>query len=411
MNNKIFKHKAMKKLFLIAILIVCFISVTYSQQYGWISLSEVLPNESFSDVYAIENQVWITSSSSSELYYSDNGGISEFTTYSTPDDFICIHMVNSSLGYAGSYNGGVYKTDNGGTDWTLLFPLTGAAVNDINFPPGGGEPGYCCGEAGNISSITSSGTTSMTNLIVALTSITFPVSSSEGWVCGIDIIYHYNGTTWVGQGGPSGTRNGIHFVDNNNGWIVGSDGNGNGQIIHTTNGGTNWTLQTDPSPSSGSLAKVFFLNAQEGWAGGNFGRVLYTSDGGDNWSTVNTGATSLIRGIYFTSPNNGYIVGNDGNAFKYTQLSSSNVQPGENDFDFSIFPNPFNNKIQVSSPIIKSNDGAIQIFSLEGKLLMEYKFTRGEEIISLNISGLKAGTLLCKVMSDNKSSVQKIIKK
>lgn len=391
-------------------MIAGFISVTHAQQFGWINLSDVLPNESFSDVYAIENEVWITSSSSSKLFYSDNGGITEFTTYSTPDDFLCIHMINSSLGYAGSYNGGVYKTENGGAEWTLLFPLTGAAVNDITFPPVGGEPGYCCGEAGNISSITSSGTTSMTNLIVALTSITFPVSSSEGWVCGIDVIYHYNGTTWVGQGGPSGTRNGIHFVDNNNGWIAGSDGNGNGQIIHTTNGGLNWTLQTDPSPSSGSLAKVFFLDTLEGWAGGNFGRVLYTSDGGDNWSPVNTGTTSLIRGIYFTDSYNGYIVGNEGNAFKYTQLSNSIFQPSKIDFDFSIFPNPFNNKIQVSSPIIKLNDGAILIFSLDGKLLMENKFTSGEEMISLNIRGLKAGTYLCKLMADNKSSVKKIVK-
>ncbi len=397
----------MKKLFLITVLIVSFISVTYSQEYGWISLSDVLPNESFSDVFAIGNEVWITSGSSTELFYSNNGGRTEFTSYTTPDDFLCIHMINSSIGYAGAYNGGVYKTENGGADWTLLFPLTGAAVNDINFPPGGGEPGYCCGEAGNISSITSSGTTSMTNLIVALTSITFPVSSSEGWVCGIDIVYYYNGTTWIGQGGPSGTRNGIHFVDNNNGWIVGSDGNGNGQITHTTNGGANWTLQTDPSPSSGSWSKVFFLNDQEGWAGGNFGRVLYTSDGGDNWSPVNTGTTSLIRGIYFTASNNGYIVGNSGNAVKYGELSA--IANYNASFDFQLYPNPVNEVVRIKCPEFITKNCQVELLDMNGITMIEKQFAAGHRQVEIDVIDLKSGVYFCTIKTDKKSSSKKLI--
>ncbi len=49
----------------------------------WVSLDSVLPDESFSDVFAIDNHVWITSGSSTEIYYSSNGALS-FTTYTTP---------------------------------------------------------------------------------------------------------------------------------------------------------------------------------------------------------------------------------------------------------------------------------------------------------------------------------------
>lgn len=321
------------------ILILCclFTSPVYSAQ--WISLDSVLPDESFSDVYAIGNHVWITSGSSTELYYSNNGAIS-FTTYTTPDEFLTIHMLDTSIGYAGTQGGAVYKTSNSGENWTLLFPLFGTAVNSIIFPPSGAEPGYAVGQEGKIYTVTSTGISPMDDLVSALTSVSFPISSGLGWVCGTDIVYHYNGTEWVGQGGPSGTINGIFFIDNNNGWIAGSDGSGNAQISNTTNGGILWNLQSVPLISS-SLFDVFFLNTSDGWAVGTNGKVVHTTNGGSTWALVNVGTThdlQFLRSVYFVSQNNGYIVGNSNSAFKYSetlppapkaQVDKSNIYFGE----------------------------------------------------------------------------------
>lgn len=404
----------MKKIILPYILLFIISQISFSQEYSWIDISNNLPDAdaAYTDVFALGNDVWITTFSELEIYYNNAGGTTNFTTYTTPARFLSIHMISSTVGYAGAYGGNVYRTADGGVNWTLLFPLTGSTVNAITFPPTDAEPGYCCGENGKTYSITSLGTTEIANSTVSnMKSITFPVSSSEGWVCGESTILHFANNAWNSdQGVPGGTYNGIHFVNNNNGWAVGSNGSGSGQIINTTNGGTSWTLQTDPSPSSGVLNEVFFLSDQEGWAGGNFGKILYTSDGGANWNVINTGATNLIEGIHFTSSNNGYIVGGNGDAVKYTQLSYSIDQACKNDFDFSISPNPCNNTIRISCPKLGLNNGTIQILSINGNLLMENKIRGRQETIDLNIRDLKSGTYLCKVLIENNMSTQKIVK-
>ena len=287
---------------------------------NWVDLSNVLPDANYSDVYVIGNEVWITSGSSTELYYNDAAGTTDFVTYSTPGRFLCVHMLNPNEGYAGTEDGEVYRTTDGGVNWSLVG-LAGASVNSITFPPTA-DTGYCCGEVGNIYSVTSTGTTKMTSGIVSnMQSIAFPVSSSEGWVVGEDVIRHYTSASgqWNADQSYPGSIScrAVYFIDNNNGWIVGGTGS-NGAIIHTTNGGTNWMHQTDPNPSKGILNAVFFLDdGLTGWAAGNFGRILSTTDGGNTWNIENTGASSLLRGIHFTSSTNGFIVGNGGNAYKF----------------------------------------------------------------------------------------------
>lgn len=287
---------------------------------NWVDLSNVLPDASYSDVYAIENEVWITSGSSNALYYNDAAGTTDFVTYATPGGFLCIYMLNPNEGYAGTEDGEVYRTTDGGVNWSLVG-LAGAAVSSITFPPTGGEPGYCCGEVGNIYSVTSTGTTKMTSNVVSnMASICFP-TSDEGWVVGEDVIRHYTSTSgqWNWDQSYPGDISciAVFFTNNNNGWIVGGTGP-DGAIIHTTDG-TNWASQTDPSPSSsGILNAVFFLDdGLTGWAAGNFGKVLSTTDGGNTWNIENTGASGFLRGIHFTSSTNGFIVGNSGDAYKF----------------------------------------------------------------------------------------------
>jgi hypothetical protein len=79
------------------------------------------------------------------------------------------------------------------------------------------------------------------------------------------------GINWNPQ--PSGTMSDIssvYFLDQNTGWAV-----GNYYIFYTTNGGTNWILQSSPS-----LASVYFTDQNTGWAVGNGGTIIKTIDGG-----------------------------------------------------------------------------------------------------------------------------------
>jgi photosystem II stability/assembly factor-like uncharacterized protein len=72
----------------------------------------------------------------------------------------------------------------------------------------------------------------------------------------------------------------IYFCDSLNGWAVGNDG----AIIHSSDGGVKWNLQT--SGVSDTLLDVYFSNASNGWAAGRNGCVLHTIDGGATWTKL-----------------------------------------------------------------------------------------------------------------------------
>ncbi len=78
---------------------------------------------------------------------------------------------------------------------------------------------------------------------------------------------------FISQIAPPGTFNDIHFINNQEGWVVG-DG---GVIGHTTDGGAGWATQTNPDTQNRTLIGVFFLDSNNGWAVGADG-----SDSPDN---------------------------------------------------------------------------------------------------------------------------------
>ena len=105
----------------------------------------------------------------------------------------------------------------------------------------------------------------------------------------------------------------VFFVDEHQGWVVGSKTFGVshwGQVVlHTTDGGQTWEIQYEHAPDPESLFSVhradsvWFTDAQHGWVGGSserfyqdgwqqYGALMYTTDGGQTWQD---GAASLYR--------------------------------------------------------------------------------------------------------------------
>ena len=68
----------------------------------------------------------------------------------------------------------------------------------------------------------------------------------------------------------------IHFEDENTGWIAGS-----GIILHTADGGLNWTTQIKNDDES--YRDISFSDKNNGWAVGKWNVVRHTSDGGKTW--------------------------------------------------------------------------------------------------------------------------------
>ncbi|HZW38653.1 MAG TPA: T9SS type A sorting domain-containing protein [Ignavibacteriaceae bacterium] len=112
------------------------------------------------------------------------------------------------------------------------------------------------------------------------------------------------GESWFCINKPSIKASDVFFIDENNGWIAGSN------LLKTTNGGNEWEyIYTEME-----LMKIYFKDMQNGFSY-TPGYFLKTTDGGYHWDTLHQADT--IRQIYFKNELNGYAIGN-GVYFKTT---------------------------------------------------------------------------------------------
>jgi photosystem II stability/assembly factor-like uncharacterized protein len=337
------------KNFQFLMLLLFMASGSFAQQYGWVDISNNLPNStgtvSLTDMHWInDNEGWICSGALGEIYHTTDGG-QTFKTQTTQFYTNAIYMLNSQVGYAGGIQGRVYKTTNGGADW-IVHGSIGGTLLDIDFPPNS-DSGHCSGYNGKIYKITTSGVSSIyTGLNSSLSSISLP-NTIQGWACGGTIIVHFESGIWkTDQAYPSESYNTIHMVSNLSGWAAGD----NGIIIHTEDGLT-WNSQVNPDGLNKSLYDVFFLNSNEGWIVGFSGRVLHTMNGGTDWNIILDGwTTDMLLSVRFTSSTNGYILGNNKTLFKYGLLTAVEEHPTQ-PTAFKLeqnYPNPFDSETKIS---------------------------------------------------------------
>jgi photosystem II stability/assembly factor-like uncharacterized protein len=130
------------------------------------------------------------------------------------------------------------------------------------------------------------------------------------------------------QGSFNVSLTSLCFADSLNGWAVGQSG----VIIHTTDGGASWNIQT--SGTRYHLNSVDFVNPHRGWIVGLFGRILFTNDGGQNWQRqYNGNSINWLNSVSFIDTLTGWIVGDGGKIFKtmdggvhwFQQYSNSNL--------------------------------------------------------------------------------------
>jgi photosystem II stability/assembly factor-like uncharacterized protein len=86
---------------------------------------------------------------------------------------------------------------------------------------------------------------------------------------------------------------GITFVDTATGWAVGGDWGGshvNAIVLRTTDGGLNWEeLTGNDLPTVNKLEAVTFVDALNGWVIGSRATILRTTDGGASWENKYAG--------------------------------------------------------------------------------------------------------------------------
>lgn len=125
---------------------------------------------------------------------------------------------------------------------------------------------------------------------------------------------------------------GVSFASEREGWAVGHSG----VILHTVDGGENWTLQRSDVHVDRPLFGVHFFDAKHGVAVGLWSLVLTTSDGGLQWQVVqmpipegaNKADLNLLgifadsRGRVFAAAEKGMVLRSDDQGQRWSYLTT-----------------------------------------------------------------------------------------
>ncbi len=167
----------------------------------------------------------------------------------------------------------LYRTTDGGQNWSAVGPPSTGGFRDAHFFPGG-----------------------QVGLLLGGDDIFRTVDGGQSWT------RPYNGSILL---------NSISFGDVLNGWATGYLKT----LLRTTDGGLTWTPQnTGGGASTTAYLSVSATGPQSAWICGWNGYVGETTDGGQTWSTVPLPETNLpsYEVARFVDHDNGWVAGNEG---------------------------------------------------------------------------------------------------
>lgn len=225
-----------------------------------------------------DNAGFIWPGNKTQILFTTNGGASFDSTDLGSNSFNDIFYVSPQVAYAN--NGKLWKTVNGGKNWTNIYTF-----------PGG----------------------------VQQMSVLFFINEQNGWAVANGVLYKTtsSGTSWTpvtNHGITSGgAENSLFFTDINTGFF------GNETTIKkTTDGGANWSTVYATSVSDGYYHNLHFINSQLGYLTDK-NLIMKTTDGGVTWTREVTLKDNYAVELHFTDANHGWAGTNGGLILKFVK--------------------------------------------------------------------------------------------
>lgn len=259
-----------------------------------------------------------------------------------------LFMLNNRLGWGlahieqdGDYYTLILKTTNGGAEWIYtIYPEPNKVFLSIFFLDS--LNGWMCGDYGMMVSTRDGGMNwsdvrveppeypRLTVNKVKFFSPTFGIA--VGGVRDLAAVIwrtSNGGDVWtVSIQGTEPLYN-IYFKDENNIIGFGGDFEFGASIVRTSDSGLNWDYQFINIWGEGR--GVSFRNPDEGFVAlGYSGTYMYSTDAGENWIDVYTPDTTRVFDVSFPDQNYGFMVGDRGAVFKFSQEFLLNANAGWN---------------------------------------------------------------------------------
>ncbi len=422
----------------IACLMILSITGTAQISVNWQSLPTAPFGSRINDVSFVDKDYGWVVRGAGEVYRTTDGGDTwDVMLNSNTTFWRSVTFANKNLGFAGNlgpdeYGGPtitdetlIYRTTNGGIDWSPITNITGEAgrgicgmhaLDSLHVYAVGrvrGPSFFMKSTDGGESWISKN----MISFAAGLVDVKF-FTPDSGIIVGLSNSDHTQSTgivlftsdggdTWVEK--YSSSRQGewawkISFPSREIGYIslqrnVGSPVN----FIKTTDGGNTYFEKqffADPYYVQG----IGFANDTLGWIGGNSTQTTYqTTDGGDTWAPANFG--SRINRFFLVNEFLGYAGGQT--VYKYTGEMISSVDESITPEDFQLsqnYPNPFNpsTKIRFTIPNLSPIEGG----SREGLLYVTLKIydTTGKEVMTVVNEEMRPGENEIEIYANNLAS-------
>jgi len=324
----------------------------------------------FTELDVIGNNVWACTDNALILY-SINAGTT-WSVCSTPTvafgtGLSNIDFVDQNNGWAvggGATAGIVFKTTDGGANWTSVTNV----LNLTNSPRG----------------------------VAVANSSTIFITDGGMIKKTID-----GGANWTTLNVTTNIMKPV-ALNTNDVWCI--QGSNNSQFaFKSTNGGSVFNSFSSALPMSGYLVNIDAVDVNNvmlaSYTGSGYD-IYLTSNGGTNWTSTNLGSiTGYINDISFPAINNAWVVGNNGNIYKYG--STTNIKSEKNKTNFSIYPNPSMDILTINS---NTQIGEIIISDILGNTVYTVNVKNNEQTV--DVRTLTSGVYFITVGG----TTQKIIK-
>lgn len=331
------------------------LSKTTDGGYNWISLNVPDPTQTNDDMFILnEDTIWLVASSSitGGVFRTTNGGLNWTQQLNlgsqNPNK---IYMYNARIGFISEAmfppNNNLRKTTNGGINW---FLVTNDYFFDMHFIDSltGWKASGNSGDS-SMKKTTDGGLTWTKQILPSGGGILFSYMSSFS---------NINKDTIWGVGG------GFIFYPNSQSKTI---------LYRTTNGGTNWYFQLPDTSLKFNGGKIDFVNKNCGWVY-SASTGIHTKVGGDT-------------SFYLTSTEN-----------------ISTIIPKDY-YLFQNYPNPFNPSTKISFSVKRQTSNVkLLVFDITGKYISELtnqSFNPGEYTIDFNGNNLSSGTYFYSLLIDN----------
>lgn len=281
----------------------------------------------FTDVYFVsETTGWVVGENNL-LLSTVSGGAQwpEAPINAVEGNFRSVYLLDEQRGWIsgdvknGNLNGSVLVSINGGaypeSQKLTEFPINSVFMLNENY-------GWAAGEQGQVIYTTDgqSWNESITDLSFDIHDIHF-VDEQNGWIAGAEgNIYRSadGGLSWYKEMRfPDTDLLSIQMADTTVGWVCGSR---NTFLTRSLlNGEISWKNQGIEQEFNNILLNdLHFINENTGWVVGSEGIVYKTSDGGISWIKESTSIFTDLRAIHMVSSTTGWIAGDAGVILTYT---------------------------------------------------------------------------------------------